>query len=274
MNKVTAAATKNDVCDPIRDYLPQYQRKVWAPWQKHGHKQILEHIMALPKLLRTKTTSNLTAEDYHLLGLHIVSWLADHVALPHLKTLHKFKGHIPSKSIQNAREQPMNSILFMNTANDLYRIHGSGTVSWILAPTYALMMPDNAHLMSSNHIDLLSQPSAHLSLISSMDDESPSASISRPAMSLFADIDSGSRAEFERVQSESAENRKEAQAHGQQMEILSHEVPNWRRKACSCPRPSMIIPSRILLVPCLIWFHFSRSHMSGEVPLQMLSLNV
>ena len=158
MNKVSAIVMKEHLYDPIRDYLPQYQWKVWAEWQKHGHKQILEHIMALPKLLPAKNTSNLTAEDHHQLSLHVLSWLADHVALPHLRTLHKFKGQIPSISIENAREQPMNSILFMNTANDLNRIHRSGTISWITAPTYALMIPDNAHPMSSDHIDLLSDP--------------------------------------------------------------------------------------------------------------------
>ena len=42
MNKVSAAVMKEHLYDPIRDYLPQYQRKIWAEWQKHGHKQILE----------------------------------------------------------------------------------------------------------------------------------------------------------------------------------------------------------------------------------------
>ena len=219
MNKVPAAMMKEHLYDPITDYLPQYQRKVWAEWQKHGHKQILEHIMALPKLL--------TAKDHHQPSLHILSWLAHHIALPHLRTLHKFKGQIPSISIENAREQLMNSILFVNTANDLDRIHGAGAMSWITAPTYALMKPENAHPMSSDHIDLLSQPSMNLSLISSVDDESLSAS----RMSLFADIDSVSRAEFERVQNESAKNRKQAQAHRQQMETLSHEVEKWRNQA-------------------------------------------
>ena len=125
----------------------------------------------------------------------------------------------------------MNSILFMNTANDLDRIHGAGAISWITAPTYALMLPDNAHPMSSDHINLLSQPPANLSLISSVDDESLSASRSRLAMSLFPDIDSVSRAEFERVQKENAENRKQAQAHRQQMEALSQEVQKWSNKA-------------------------------------------
>ena len=50
-------------------------------------------------------------------------------------------------------------------------------------------------------------------------------------MSLFADIDSVSRAEFERVQNGSAKNRKQAQAHRQQMETLSQEVQKWRNKA-------------------------------------------
>ena len=187
--------------------------------------------MALPKLLPTETTSTLTAEDHHQLSLHILSWLADHVALPHLRTLHKFKGQIPLISIENAREHLMNSILFMNTTNDLDRIHGSGTTSWITAPTYALMIPDNAHPMSSDHIDLLSQPSANLSLISSVEDESFSASKPRSLANLFADIGSVSRAEFERVQNESAEYRKQAQAHRQQMESLSQVVQKWRNKA-------------------------------------------
>ena len=92
MNKVTAAVMKEHLYDPIRDYCPQHQQKVWVEWQKHGHKPILEHIMALPKLLPANTTSNSTAEDHHQLSLHILSWLADHVALLHLRTLHKFKG--------------------------------------------------------------------------------------------------------------------------------------------------------------------------------------
>ena len=58
MNKVTAAVMKEHLYDPIRDYLLRHQLKVWAKWQKHGHKQILEHIMTLPKLLPAKTTSN------------------------------------------------------------------------------------------------------------------------------------------------------------------------------------------------------------------------
>ena len=65
MNTVSAVVMKGHLYDPIRDYLPQYQRKVWAEWQKHGHKQILEHIMALPKLLPAKTTWNMTVEDHH-----------------------------------------------------------------------------------------------------------------------------------------------------------------------------------------------------------------
>ena len=50
-------------------------------------------------------------------------------------------------------------------------------------------------------------------------------------MSLFAAIISVSRVEFESVQNESAENRKQAQAHQQQMETLSQEVQKWRNKA-------------------------------------------
>ena len=115
----------------------------------------------------------------------------------------------------------MNSILFMNTANDLDRIHGTGVISWITAPTYALMIPDNAHPMPSEQVDLLSQPSVNLSLLTPMDDDSVSAPRTRSAMSLFAEIDSVSRAEFQRVQNESAENRKQAQTHRQQMETLS-----------------------------------------------------
>ena len=231
MNKVSATVMKEQLYDPIRDYLPQHKRKVWTEWQKHGHKQILEHILALPSLLPAKTTSNMTAEDHHQLSLHILSWFADHIALPHLRTLYKFKGQIPSISIENAREHLMNSILFMNTAGDLDRIHGTGVISWITAPTYALMIPDNAHPMPSEQIDLLSQPSVNLSLLTPMDDDSVSAPRTRSAMSLFAEIDSVSRAEFERVQNESAENRKQAQAHRQQMETLSQEVRKWRNKA-------------------------------------------
>ena len=103
MNKVSATVMKEQLYDPIRDYLPQHQRKVWTEWQKHGDKQMLEHIMALPSLLPAKTTSNMTAEDHHQLSLHILSWLADHIALPHLRSLYKFKGQIPSISIENAR---------------------------------------------------------------------------------------------------------------------------------------------------------------------------
>ena len=88
----------------------QYKRKVWAEWQKHGHKQIVEHIMALQKLLPAKTTSNMIAEDHHHLNLHILAWLTGHIALPHLRTLHKFKGRIPSISIENATAQLMNSL--------------------------------------------------------------------------------------------------------------------------------------------------------------------
>ena len=131
MNKVSAAVMKEHLYDPVRDYFPQYQRKVWAEWQKPGHKQILEHIMALPKLLPAKTTSNMIAQDHHQLSLHILSWLLDDIALPHPRPLHKFKGQTPSISIENAREQLMNSILFMNIANDLDRIHGAGAISWI-----------------------------------------------------------------------------------------------------------------------------------------------
>ena len=57
MNKVTAAVMKEHLYDPVRDYLPQHQRKAWAEWQKHGHKQILEHIMAVRKWITVKTTS-------------------------------------------------------------------------------------------------------------------------------------------------------------------------------------------------------------------------
>ena len=112
--------------------------------------------MALPNLLLAKTTSNMTAQDHHQLSLHILSWLADHIALPHLRTLHKYKGQIPSISIEIAREQLMNSILFMNTANGLDRIHGTGVISWTTPSTYALMIPNNAHPISSDHIDVLS----------------------------------------------------------------------------------------------------------------------
>ena len=146
--------------------------------------------MAPPKLLPTKFTLILTAEDHHQLSLHVLSWLADHIAVPHLRTLHKFT-----------------------------------------APTYALMILDNAHPMSSDLIDLLSQPSANLSLISSVDDESLLASKPRSVANLFADIDSVSRAEFERVQNESAEHCRQAHAHRQQMESLSREVQKWRNKA-------------------------------------------
>ena len=34
-------------------------------------------------------------------------------------------------SIENAREQLMNSILSLNTANDLDRIHGARAISWM-----------------------------------------------------------------------------------------------------------------------------------------------
>ena len=91
--------------------------------------------MALPKLPPAKTTSNMTAEDHHHLSLHIMSWLADPIALTHLRTLHNFKGQMASISIENTTEQLMNSILFMNIANDLDRIHGAGAISWITAPT-------------------------------------------------------------------------------------------------------------------------------------------
>ena len=64
-----------------------------------------------------------------------------------------------------------------------------------------------------------------------MDNEPSPAPRSRSAISLFAGIDSVSRAEFECVQNESAENRKQAQAHRQQMEILLQEVQKWRSKA-------------------------------------------
>ena len=62
MNKVSATVMKEQAFDPIRDYLPLNQRKIWIQWQKHGHKQILEHITAPPHLLPAKTTSNMTAE--------------------------------------------------------------------------------------------------------------------------------------------------------------------------------------------------------------------
>ena len=107
---------KEHLSDTIRDYLTQYQRKTWAKWQIHCHKQFLEHNMALPKLLPGKTTSNIRAKDHHQLSLHILSWLADHRALSHVRALHNFTGQMPWISIQNAREQLTDSILFMNTA--------------------------------------------------------------------------------------------------------------------------------------------------------------
>ena len=50
-------------------------------------------------------------------------------------------------------------------------------------------------------------------------------------MSIFADIDSISRAELELQHHESAENVKVAQAHRQQIDTVSQEVQKWRSKA-------------------------------------------
>ena len=192
-------------------------RNISGKYGRHGKSMVTNRFLSTSwlyqKLLPAKTTLNMVAEDHHQLNLHILSWLAYQVALTHLRPLHKFKGQIPSISIENAREQLMNSILFMNTANGLDRIHGAGAISWITPPTNALMIPHNAHPMSSDDIDSLSQPLANISLITTLDDESLSASRSRPVMILFADIDSVSPTEFERVQNESAENHKQTHAH-------------------------------------------------------------
>ena len=218
--------------------------------------------MALPKLLLIKTTLTLTAEVHHQLSLHVPSLLADHVALPHLRTLHKFQRQIPLISFENAREHLMNSILYINTANDVDRIHALGTFRWITTPTYALMIPEIAHPMSSDHIDLLSQPSAHLSFISSLDDESLLGLKPRSVGNILTDVDSVSLAPFEREQKDSAEHRRQAQEHQQQTESLSQEIPQWGNKALLLSTTKDDHTIIILLLPCLTWFHLLGSLMN------------
>ena len=169
MSKVTSSAMRDHLFEPIKEYLPQQQRRAWQEWQKQGHKQVLEHIAALPKLLRAKTSSTLTAEDHHQVSLHVLAWVSDHMALPHLRTLHKAKGHVPLITSENARELIMNLVLLMYAADDLDRINGKSLISWITAPTYTLMIPDNAQPLVRDQINLLSAPSGNLNLSASIE---------------------------------------------------------------------------------------------------------
>ena len=164
----------------------------------------------------------------------------------------------------------MNSILFMNTANDLDRIQGSGTISWITAPTYTLMIPDNAHPMSSDHIDLLSQPSAKFSLISSVVDESLSASRSRTAIQISIRSPEQNLSVCKTRVQRIASRHKHIDS---KWKLSLRKFKNGGIRLYSCPRPRMIIPSLISLLPCLIWFHSSINHMNGKVPLKRRCLN-
>ena len=113
--------------------------------------------MAFPQLLPAKWSPTLTAEEDHQLSLYVLAWLADHMALPHLRTLLKTKGQLPQISLENKRDLLMSPVLVMYTTNDFDRIHGSPLVSWLPAPTYALMVPEIARPLHSAPIDLLSQ---------------------------------------------------------------------------------------------------------------------
>ena len=124
-------------------------------WQKQGHKQLLEHVIALPQLLLAKSSPALTAEEHHQRSLYVLAWVADHMALPYLRTLHKTKGHLLPISLENARDLLMSSVLVMYTLNDFDRIHGNPVVSWLTAPTYALVVPDNAQPLHPAPIDCL-----------------------------------------------------------------------------------------------------------------------
>ena len=75
--------------------------------------------MQLPKLLPLKSTST-TTEDHDQLSLHVFMWLVDHMPLPHLCSLQKFKGQVPHMSLDNARDRLMNSVIFMHTTHDFH----------------------------------------------------------------------------------------------------------------------------------------------------------
>ena len=87
-------------------------------------------------------------------------------------------------------------------------------------------------------------------------------------MSLFADIDSVSRAKFERMQNKCAENRKQAKGDRQQMETLSQEVQKWRNKALllSATKDDHTITNLASTMPHLISFVQKLHEWKGPPP--------
>ena len=125
----------------------------------------------------------------------------------------------------------MSFVLVMYTASDLDRIHGSPVISWLTAPTYALMVPENTQSLHPAPIDLL--PYTVESHFAHENGDDGIALSTEPAGILPSSSGKGfiSRAQFDRVHYENKGYVCQIQAYRQQIESLSREAQKWKNKS-------------------------------------------
>ena len=144
--------TKNQVftdnlVDPVRDILPAHLKKPWVDWNKQCMKEILGQLVGLPKFMPPKLNGGLSAVDHHHLCIHLLAWVANAIALPHLKCATCRKGLISLAASEIVRDIVMNSVIRLKTADELFQLGGDRLPSWVTAPTYAIRIPDAAEQM-------------------------------------------------------------------------------------------------------------------------------
>ena len=110
-------------------------------------KEILGQLIELPKFMPPKINGDLSVVDHHHLCVFLLVWIADAIALPHLKCAIRQIGIISLATPETVRDIVVNSVVRPKTTDDLSQLGGDGLPSWVTAPTYAIMVPDAAEQM-------------------------------------------------------------------------------------------------------------------------------
>ena len=134
----------DNVGDPVRDVLPAHLKKPWANWNKQGIKEILSQLIEFPKFMPSKLSGDLSAVGHHHLCVFVLAWVANAIALPHLKCAIWQKGLISLATPKTVRDIVMSSVVRLGTTHKLFQFGGDRLLSWVTAPTCAIMVPDAA----------------------------------------------------------------------------------------------------------------------------------
>ena len=232
------------------------------------------HFVELPKFMPPKLSGDLSAVDHHHLCVFLLAWIADAIALPHLKCAIRQKGIISLATPETVRDIFMNSVVRLKTTDELFQLGGDRLPSWVTTPTYAVMVPDAAKQMP----DPFGEPeifSDHIDLASLAGSQTP-LTLTGPdlyrGISLSPDENTVSLQSYQQVQTECNKLHKQLEDRSQHISQLECDIIKWKNKAQAASQKA--VPSFASFashIPSFILLHKKIQEWKGPSPDKVLS---